>query len=311
MNKNEKIVFMGTPLFAASILEGLIEAGFSIVGVVCQPDKEYGRKRELRACEVKETALKHGIPVFSPIRIRNDYQEILDLQPDLIITSAYGQIIPKELLVAPKYGCINTHGSLLPAYRGASPVQTAIMNGDDETGITLMYMNEKMDEGDIIAQKRIDIDIHDTNTTLFHKLSDLSLKMLKETLPLLFAGQIEAIPQDPNKATYCHKLDKEIEHIAFNEDARTVYDHIRALLEEPGCYFKIADKKYKIEKAFYSLAENSEPGRFKGLEKDYLRIDASDGFIMVYQIRPEGKNSMDAKAFYNGVGRRLMGEHVG
>ena len=199
MNENEKIVFMGTPLFAASILEGLIEAGFSIVGVVCQPDKEYGRKRELRVCEVKETALKHGIPVFSPIRIRNDYQEILDLQPDLIITSAYGQIIPKELLAAPEYGCINTHGSLLPAYRGASPVQTAIMNGDDETGITLMYMNEKMDEGDIIAQKRIDIDIHDTNTTLFHKLSDLSLKMLKETLPLLFAGQIEAMPQDPKK----------------------------------------------------------------------------------------------------------------
>ena len=311
MNEKEKIVFMGTPLFAASILEGLIEAGFSIVGVVCQPDKEYGRKRELRACEVKETALKHGIPVFSPIRIRNDYQEILDLQPDLIITSAYGQIIPKELLAAPKYGCINTHGSLLPAYRGASPVQTAIMNGDDETGITLMYMNEKMDEGDIIAQKRIDIDIHDTNTTLFHKLSDLSLKMLKETLPLLFAGKIEAIPQDPGKATYCHKLDKEIEHITFNEDARAVYDHIRALLEEPGCYFKIADKKYKIEKAFYSLIENSEPGLFKGLEKDYLRIDASDGFIMVYQIKPEGKNSMDAKAFYNGVGRRLMGEQVG
>ena len=311
MDQQEKIVFMGTPLFAAKILEGLIEAGFEIAGVVCQPDKEFGRKRELKACEVKESALKHGLPVFSPARIRNDHQEILDLHPDLIIASAYGQIIPKELLDAPKYGCINTHGSLLPLYRGASPVQTAILNGEGETGITLMYMNEKMDEGDIIAQKKIAIDLHDTNTTLFDKLSDLSLEMLKEALPLLFAGKIEAVRQEEEKATYCHKLDKEIEHITFDDDSRTVYDHIRALLNEPGCYFKMEDKKYKIEKAFYSLADHSEPGIFKGLENDYLRIDTRDGFIMVYQIKPEGKNSMDAKAFHNGVGRRLMGEQVG
>ena len=311
MRNKAQIVFMGTPLFAANILEGLIQSGFSIAAVVSQPDKEFGRKRVLRACEVKEMALKYGIPVLSPVKIRNDYQEILDLKPDLIIASAYGQIIPKAMLDAPKYGCINTHASLLPKYRGASPVQSAILNGETETGMTLMYMNEKMDEGDIIAQRALPIDIRDTNTTLFEKLSDLGLEMLKETLPLLMAGELTSVAQDHGQATYCHKLEKEIEHIAFDDESRRVYDHIRALLDEPGCYFTIHDKKYKIEKAFYHLEENTDPCLFKGLENDHLRIDTKDGCIEIYQIKPEGKNSMDAKAFYNGAGRHLTGEKVG
>ena len=301
---------MGTPQFAATILEGLI-GSYNIVGVVSQPDKEYGRKRILRACEVKEMALKHEIPVFSPAKIRNDYQDIIDLKPDLIIASAYGQIIPKELLDVPKFGCINTHASLLPKYRGASPVQSAILNGDTETGMTLMYMNEKMDEGDIIVQKTLPIDITDTNTTLFRKLSDLGLEMLMETLPDLLSGKISSIAQDTEQATYCHKLGKEIEHISFHDDAKKVYDHIRALLEEPGCYFMLNDKKYKIEKAFFQYEENTEAGIFKGLENDHLRIDTDNGYIEIYQIKPEGKNSMDARAFHNGTGRHMIGEQVG
>ncbi len=310
MNGNERIVFMGTPQFAATILEGLI-VSFNIVGVVCQPDKEYGRKRILKACEVKETALKHGIPVFSPVKIRNDYRDVLNLKPDLIIASAYGQIIPKAVLDAPKYGCINTHASLLPKYRGASPIQSAILNGETETGVTLMYMNEKMDEGDIILQKTLLIEITDTGTSMFRKLSELGLDMLRETLPDLFAGKVSPVAQDHGQATYCHKLEKEIEHIAFNDDVKKVYDHIRALLDEPGCYFMIKEKKYKIEKVFFRCEENTEAGVFKGLENDHLRIDTRNGCIEVYQIKPEGKNSMDAKAFYNGTGRHLTGEQVG
>lgn len=302
-----RIVFMGTPAFAADILSGLLDAGFDIVGAVCQPDKEVGRKHELKACEVKCACLERGIPVLDPARIRNDYQDIIDLDPDLIVTCAYGQIIPKELLDYPKYGCINAHASLLPEYRGSSPIQRAIMNGDDETGMTIMYMNEKMDEGDIIAQRKIDIDIHDTNTTLFSKMSILALDMLKEYIPKIFADDITRTVQDESKATYAPKLDKQIEHISFNDDVKKVYDHIRGLLDNPGCYFMINGRKYKIEKAFFEYSDDAQAGTFRGFENDHLRLDCSNGFIKVYQIRPEGKNSMDAKSFYNGAGRNLAG----
>ena len=305
---NEKIVFMGTPGFAANVLEGLISAGFNIVGVVTQPDKEYGRKRELKPSEVKLVALKHNIPVLTPAKIRKEYEEVLAFEPDLIISSAYGQIIPKELLDYPKYKCINTHGSLLPKYRGGAPIQRSIINGDSKTGITIMYMNEKMDEGDILYQESIDIDINDTNSTLFAKLSDLALKMLLEFLPKLFKGEINPIAQDHSKATYAYNLDKEIEHITFNDSTLNVYNHIRGLLDNPGCFFIIKDKKYKIEKVDYELADNTKPNTFIGLENNYIRLDCNDGFIKVLTIKPEGKNSMDSKSFFNGTGRNLVGE---
>ena len=308
---DERIVFMGTPKFAANILEGLLNANFNIVGVVTQPDKEFGRKKELKPSEVKLVAQKYALPVLTPTKIRNEYEAVIALQPDLIITSAYGQIVPKELLDYPKYHCINTHGSLLPSYRGASPIQTAIINGEEKTGMTIMYMNEKMDEGDILYQKPIDIDIKDTSSSLFDKMSNLALEMLLEFVPKLFKGDINPIVQDHDKATYTHLLSKEIEHITFNEKTLTVYNRIRGLLDNPGCHFIIKDKKYKIEKAFFELASSTKPNKFIGLESDYLRIDCLDGFIKVYQIKPEGKNSMDAKSFYNGSGRNLVGESLG
>lgn len=312
MNKySQRIVFMGTPSFASNILSGLIDAGFNIVGAVCQPDAIVGRKKQLKASEVKQTCNLLNVPVFTPEKIRNDYQDILSLKPDLIVTAAYGQIIPKALLDAPKHGCINAHGSLLPKYRGGSPIQRALIDGENKTGISIMYMNEKMDEGDIIVQKEIDIDIHDTNTTLFNKLSDLALNMLIETIPAIFDGNINAHSQDHSVATYAPNLDKQIEHIFFNEDVLKVYNHIRGLLNNPGCYFVIKDKRYRIEKAFFEYDKNVNTNTFIGLENDYLRIDCVDGYIKIYQIKPEGKNSMDAKAFYNGTGRSLVGEKLG
>ena len=307
----QRIVFMGTPIFASDILNGLITGGFNVVLGVCQPDKYVGRKKILTACEVKQLCLEKDIPIFTPDRIKNDYDEIFRYEPDLIITCAYGQIIPKALLDYPKYGCINVHGSLLPKYRGASPIQTALLNGDDKTGISLMYMNEKMDEGDILFQDEIDIEIYDTNTILFDKLSKLGLEMLLKHLPDIFDNNINPVKQDDSKATYTHKLDKDIEEINFNDNVLNIYNHIRALLDEPGCYFKIKDKKYKIIKAFYENSDNCNCNTFIGLESDYLRIDGKDGFIKIYEIKPEGKNSMDAKAFYNGVGRSLVGEKIG
>ncbi len=312
MNTNkQRIVFMGTPQFAADILAGLFADGYNIVAVVSQPDKEFGRKKVLKPSQVKMKALELGIPVLTPRKVRYEYEEILAYEPDLIITSAYGQIIPKELLEYPKYKCINTHGSLLPLYRGGAPIQRAIINGDKQTGITIMYMNEKMDEGDVLYQKAIDIDIHDTASDMFNKLSVLALSMLREFLPELFAGKVNPVKQDNDKASYAYNLEKELEHIAFNDDVLNVYNHIRGLLDNPGAYVMIKDRKYKLEKVFFEYADDVDASVFKGLEKDYLRLDALNGFIMVYMIKPEGKNSMDAKSFYNGAGRNLVGEKLG
>ena len=308
---DQRIVFMGTPDFAANILEGLYKAGFNIVAAVSQPDKEVGRKKILTPSSVKQKAMELGIPVLTPVKVRNEYEDILKYEPDLIITSAYGQIIPKGLLDYPKYRCINTHGSLLPKYRGGAPIQRAIISGEEKTGMSIMYMNEKMDEGDILYQKELAIDIHDTNTDLFAKLSDMALDMLLEFLPKLFEGDIDPKAQDHKQATYAPNLDKQIEHIDFNDDVLKVYNHIRGLLDNPGCYFMMKDRKYKIEKCFFEYDDKVETDTFRGLENDYLRFDCSNGYIKVYLIKPEGKNSMDAKAFYNGVGRSLTGEKLG
>ncbi len=306
-----RIVFMGTPAFASNILEGLFKQGYNIVSVVSQPDKLYGRKRELKASEVKEKALELSIPVLTPEKIKEDYEGVLTYKPDLIITAAYGQFIPQVLLDYPKFGCINAHGSLLPRYRGGAPIQRAIINGEKQTGITIQYMVKQMDRGDILAKRAIDIGIEDTNSTMFEKLSDLALDMLIDLLPKLFEGNVEALAQNEEEATYAYNLEKEIEHVGFEEDVKKVYDHIRGLLDQPGAYFVYKNKKYKIEKAFYEECEGTEAGVFKGLEKDYLRIDCNNGFIKVYMIRPEGKNSMDAKAFFNGNGRNMAGERLG
>jgi len=305
---NEKIVFMGTPDFAAHVLESLINAKYNIVGVVSQPDKEVGRKKVLTPSKVKQLALSYGLPVFTPNKIRNEYEDILKLEPDLIITSAYGQIIPKAILEYPKYKCINTHGSLLPKHRGGAPIQRAIMEGDDKTGITIMYMNEKMDEGDILYQKDIEISEEDTNTTLFNKLAVLASDMLLEFLPRLFANDINPIKQNNDDATYSFNISKEEEHILFNDDVKKVYNHIRGLLDNPGAYFIIKDKKYKLVNVGYSYCDNTKENTFVGLENNYLRIDCNNGFIKVLSIKPEGKNEMDAKSFYNGAGRNLVGE---
>lgn len=309
--ENVRIVFMGTPKFAADILKSLIEDNYNIVAVVSQTDKEVGRKKVLTPSKVKELALSYNIPVLTPKKIRLEYEDVLAYKPDLIITSAYGQIIPKELLDYPKYKCINTHGSLLPKYRGASPIQSAIINGDKITGMSIMYMNEKMDEGDILYQKEIEIDIKDTNTTLFGKMSKLTIEMLKEFLPDFLDNKVNAVKQDHELASYTHMFDRQIEHINFNNETLKTYNLIRGLLDNPGCYFMIKNKKYKIIDCFYEISNDVKPNTFVGLKDNYLRIDCLDGFIKIYEIKPEGKNTLKAKDFFNGAGRNLIGEEIG
>ena len=304
---NQRIVFMGTPSFASNVLEGLVNNGYNIVAVVTQPAKEVGRKKVLTPSSVKEMALKYHLPVLTPRKVRNEYEDILAFKPELIITCAYGQIIPSALLDYPKYKCINTHGSLLPRGRGGAPIQHALINGDTKTGITLMFMNEKMDEGDILYQEELAIDDIDTNTSLFAKLSDLALKMLLEFLPKYFNGEYIATKQDNTLATYTYNLTKQDEFISFNRNTKVVYNHIRGLLDNPGAYFVVDNTKYKLIEVYYELCEVDKPNTIVGLENNYFRINCLDGFIKIMKIKPEGKNEMDGKSFFNGKGKSLVG----
>ena len=299
---------MGTPMFAAHVLEGLIENNYNIVAVVTQTDKKIGRKQIVTFTPVKEVALKYNLPVLQPRKIREEYAEIVDYQPDLIITCAYGQIIPQVLLDLPKCGCINTHGSLLPKYRGGAPIQWSIINGEKETGVTVMYMDKKMDEGDILFKEALPIEEADTNESMFEKLSDLALKMLLEHLDDIIAGNVNPIKQNNEEATYAYNLSKEDEFINFNEDLTKVYNHIRGLLSNPGAYGIIDGKKYKFHKVRRSDEILCEASVVYGLHDGAIAVGTKNGTILIDEIQSEGKNKMPAKAFYNGAGKNLVGK---
>ena len=207
-----KVVFMGTPDFSVPVLEGLIE-NYQVIGIVTQPDRKVGRRQEVVFSPVKEVALKHNIPVFQPEKIRSDYTDILALEPDIIITCAYGQIIPKEILEYPKYGCINVHASLLPKLRGGAPIHHAIIDGYDKTGITIMYMDEAMDSGDIISQRETKILDLDTVESLHDRLSSLGRELLLDTLPSILDGSAKRVKQDADSVTYAYNIQREEEYL--------------------------------------------------------------------------------------------------
>ena len=304
---NERIVFMGTPAFAAHVLEGLLNAGYNIVAVVTQADAPVGRKHVLTPSPVKEVALKHHLALLQPLHIRKEYADVLKYEPDLIITCAYGQIIPSALLNYPRFSCINTHASLLPSYRGGAPIQRAIMAGEKNSGITIMYMNEKMDEGDILYQKSLDIREDDTSTSLFARLSDLALEMLLEYLPLHFKGDIHPLKQDSQKATYAYNLTKDDEHIDFNADVLQVYNHIRALLDNPGAYAMMDGKVVKFNDVSYlRQAIEALPGTFLGLYEKQIAVSAVGGIILFATLQMAGKKPLKAVDFYNGAGKAMV-----
>lgn len=308
MNK-QRIVFMGTPDFAALVLEGLITNDYNVVGVVTQQDKKVGRKQILTFSPVKEVALKYNLPLFQPHKIRLDYQDILALNPDLIITCAYGQILPSEVLDYPKYKCINTHASLLPKYRGGAPIQWSIINGEKETGVSIMYMDEKMDEGDILYQRAIPIEKSDTSSSMFEKLAVLALDMLLEYLPLFFNGDIDPVKQDHSQATYAYNIQKTDEFISFDEDVIKVYNHIRGLLNNPGAYGIIDGKKIKFLAVDYSDKLMGKPGEFIGLVDKKIAIGCNDGTLLVSVLQQEGKKALSATDFFNGSGKNLVSKY--
>ena len=305
-----RIVFMGTPDFSVPVLEGLIE-NYNVVGVVSQPDKEVGRKRVLTPTPTKEVALKHNIPVIQPIKIRKEFQDVLDLKPDLIVTCAYGQIIPKEILDCPKLGCINVHGSLLPKLRGGAPIHHAIIDGYEETGITIMYMDVGMDSGDIISQRSIKIEDSDNVGLLWDKMSLLGRDLLLDTLPSIIDGTNERIKQDESLVTFGLNIKREEEHIDFNKTSREVFNQIRGLNPWPSANAILDDQEMKIYSSVIGdrTFNNKTNGEICDVTKKGISVKTEDGEIILTDIKPFGKKRMDAYSYVNGVGKdNLIGK---
>jgi len=302
-----KIVFMGTPLFAVEVLQGLIET-YDVCLVVSQPDKYVGRKKILTPTEVKKVALLAGIEVFQPVDIRNDYQRILDVSPDLIVTCAYGQIIPKEVLDCPRLGSINVHGSLLPKFRGGAPIHHALIEGEAETGITVMYMDSKMDSGDIISQKSIKIEDTDNVDSMFSKMSILGRELLLDTLPSIIDGTNKRIPQDESKVSYGFNITREEEHLDFNKPERDVFNQIRGLSSVPGGFALLDDNEIKIYGAMLGNKKyNVTPGTIVEIVKEGFVVATLDGSLVITDVKPFGKKRMFANSFANGY-RDLVGK---
>ena len=304
--KNLKVIFMGTPNFSVPILKELIK-NTNVIGVVTAPDAYIGRKKILTACPIKEVATKENIPVYSPHKLKEDCDFIIDLKPDIIITCAYGQIVPKKVLDVPRLGCINIHASLLPKYRGASPIYSAILNGEKETGITLMYMAEGLDTGDIIRKESILIDINDNMETLSNKLSLLGSKMIIDELPKIINGTNERIIQDNEKATYVGLVKREDEHLDFNTPAINVFNKVRALSPSPLANFYLDDLEYKIAKCEV-VKGSGIIGQIIAEDKESFTISCQTDAIKVLEIKPVGKNVMRVQDFKNGYHNSLVGK---
>lgn len=304
-----RVVFMGTPDFAVSVLQTLID-NYDVVGVVSQPDKRVGRHQELKFTPVKELALKYNIPVFQPVKIKEDYEDILGLNPDIIVTCAYGQIIPKAILDFPRLGCINVHASLLPKLRGGAPIHKAIIDGYKTTGITIMYMDCKMDSGDIISQEEIPILDDDNLEKLHDKLSEVGAKLLIETLPSIIDGTNERIKQNLDEVTYAYNIKREEEHIDFSKSSRDVFNLIRGLSPVPSANAILDSKEMKIYDS-YILDKEYEgvPSEIVDIVKDGIVVKTGDGAVILTSVKPFGKKKMDAKSYVNGYGKdNLIGK---
>lgn len=298
-----KIVFMGTPEFAAASLRALIDAGHEIQLVVTQPDRK-GNRNKMIISPAKEVAIAEGIPVLQPYRLKKEaeaVEQIAALSPDMIVVAAFGQIIPKEVLDIPKYGCINVHGSLLPKLRGASPMHAAILEGMDETGITIMRMEEGLDTGDMISKVSCDIRGKDINE-VSEILAEAGAKLLVETLPAIENGTAVYEKQDDSLATYAKMIAKEDGLTDFNEAADLVERKIRAYASWPACYSYLDGEQVKFYKAEALMDEtpSGEPGTVAGTGKNYYDINCSEGVLRVYEQQLAGKKRMSAGDFMRG-----------
>lgn len=302
-----KLIFMGTPDFAVPCLESLLQAGHEVAAVFTQPDKPRGRKQELTPPEVKVCALKHLLTVYQPKTLRDGeaMKIIKEIQPDCIVVVAYGKILPKEILDFPRYGCINIHASLLPQYRGSAPIQWAVINGEKETGVTIMQMDEGVDTGDMLCQRSIPIALDDTAESMFDKLSVLGGEMIVKALEMLEQGELSPVRQDEAKASHAPMLNKDIAVIDWYKSAREVHNLVRGLYSWPIAQTTLHGKKLKIYRTALGKG-HGEPGSVVSVSP--LTIACGDGAIEIKELQLEGKKRMDAKTFLIGHPLKLKEE---
>lgn len=304
-----KIVFMGTPDFSTGVLEMLIQE-YDVIAVVTQPDRPVGRKKILTPPPVKKVALEHNIPVYQPEKLNNssELEEIINLNPDLIVTAAFGQLLPKSLLDAPKHKAINVHASLLPKYRGGAPIHYAVMNGEKKTGITVMYMAEKLDAGNIISQDEVEILENDTVGEVHDKLATLGTDLLKRTLPTIFNGTNDSIVQDDSLATFASNISREDERIDWTKDAQTIHNHIRGLSPWPVAYTTMDGKNLKLWRS--EIVENvkGEPGEIIETTKEAIIVaTGSEDGVALTEIQLAGKKRVKTRDYISGLQSKIDG----
>lgn len=302
----KKVIFMGTPTFSVPILQALIDNDtLEVVAVLSQPDRKVGRKQTLTAPPVKQLAVEYGIPVYQPEKLSgsDEMKELLGLDSDLIITAAYGQYVPTKLLNAPKHRAINVHASLLPKFRGAAPIHYAVLTGEAETGITIMYMEKEMDAGDIISQREIEITDEDDTGILFDKLSLLGRDLLIDTLPSIFAGENESIKQNKEYVSFSPMISKEQEKIIWTRRARDIFNHVRALRPAPGAYSLLEDERFKIwDTQVLDEVTTAEPGTIIAVDNKVLHVACGEGTVLsLIEVQPSGKKRMPVANFLAGA----------
>lgn len=298
-----RIAFMGTPDFSVACLKALVESKHEIVGVFCQPDKPVGRKQIMTPPDVKVEALKHDLKIFQPVSLRNGKGvEILEeIKPDLVVVVAYGKILPKEFLDYPKYGCINVHASILPKYRGASPIHFAVLNGDEITGVTVQQMDEGVDTGDILRTETISIGINDTTEYMYEVLAPLGAKAMLDTIDLIEKGQLEPVKQDEALATHVGLLSREISNIDWNCSAFEIHNKIRGLYSWPGASTVLSGKTLKLHTSVLSDKKgNNIPGEVIEASDKLIVACGDNCCIEITELQLEGKKRMLSSAFLNG-----------
>ena len=301
-----KIVYMGTPDFAVAPLEAILKAGHEVMAVVTQPDRQKGRGREVQYSPVKECALSHGIPVLQPLKIKEKdaVEELRKYPADIFVVAAFGQLLSEEILNMPRLGCINIHASLLPAYRGAAPIQWCVINGEEKTGVTIMQMAKGMDTGDILLQKEVVLDEKETGGSLFDRLMETGAELIVEVLPKIEAGELTPVVQKEELATYAGKITKDMGNIDFAKSAVTIERLIRGLNPWPSAFTHYKGKILKIWEADVvsecANAENPVPGTVIAMDKESFTLATGEGALRIRSLQPEGKKRMSCAEFMRG-----------
>ena len=303
-----KIIFAGTPDFAASALAALVESDHEVIAVYTQPDRPAGRGRKLQQSPVKQLALEHDIPVYQPANLKGEAEqaELRELRADVMVVAAYGLILPQTVLDTPKYGCLNIHASLLPRWRGAAPIQRAIAAGDTETGITIMQMNAGLDTGDILYKVSTPISDGDTGGSLHDRLAELGAKAILHTLGDLQQGRLHPEPQNDAEASYAHKLDKKEAQLNWQQPVQQLDRLVRAFNPWPVAYSILNDKTFRIWKArAFEEQPNATPGTIVRCDKQGIDVACGEGTLRILELQPAGSKKMDVQAFMNGHAQQL------